>query len=158
MGVILIISSLTLYFVDPSLFLSMRSWILLTIIIVLMIKTGLDERRIGEGFIDFGDAFRSMFIASAIGILFCTMFEYIMFNIIDPGLIETQREIALEAIEKMSGFLGEDGYEMAVERIQDQEFNTPAQTLISYLVRQLVPNALFSAIIALIIKRKQQGV
>ncbi len=157
MGAILIASSFALYFTDPSIFINARTWVLLMVLIVLMVKTGLDQRRLQEGVMSFGEAFRSMFMATAIGVFFCTVFEYLLFNFIDPGLIEIQREIALEALDKMSGFLGEDGYDMALERIEEQDFNTVGQSVMGYFMRLIAPNALFSALIALIIKRNHTG-
>jgi len=153
LGAAMIITSLALYFISPTLFLSLKTWVILVVFIALLTKIGLDTRKANEGIMTFGDGFLSMFIGGAIAVLLCTIFEYIQFNFLDPGLMDLQKEIAIDSIEKLESFMGEDAVEAAMNEIEGKEFNTMGQTMLAFVMRLVCPVAVFSAIIALIIKK-----
>jgi len=99
-------------------FLTFRTGVLFPIFLLILVKSGLDARKANDGVIAFGEAFKNMFVTGAIGVLLCTLFEYLHFNFISPELIEMQRELAIEAAEKVSELLGGFGeeYEEEMER------------------------------------------
>ncbi len=163
LGAAMVIGSYALYLANPKMFFSAKSFVLLMIFILIMVKSGREARKANGGYISFGEAFKNMFVTGAIGVLICTCFEYVLFNFIDPGLIDIQKEIALEAAEKVTELLGGMGeeYEIALEKEMEKiEDGNPASlgaTAKNYFARLLAPVALLSSIIGLVIKRKGTG-
>lgn len=160
LGIAMVIGSYVLYLANPKMFFSAKSLVLLMIFIIILVKAGRDARADNGGYISFKEVFINMFVTGAIGTLLCTSFEYLLFNFIDPSLIDMQKEIALEAAEKVTELLGGMGeeYEIAFEKeLEKIENGNPASagsTLKNYFARLIAPVALMSAIIGLILKRK----
>lgn len=163
LGVAMVIGSYVLYLANPKMFFSAKSIVLLMIFIIVLIKAGKDARTENGGYISFKEAFINMFVTGAIGTLLCTSFEFVLFNFIDPGLIDIQKEIALEAAEKvteMLGGLGEEyevAFEQEIEKIEEGNPASMAATIKNYFARLIAPVALLSAIIGLVIKRRGTG-
>ncbi len=154
LGVALIIGSLILSLIDTSIFLTFRSYILLIVFIAALVYFGNSYKKQNGGFLSFGSAFKYLFVVSAIGVVLCTIFEYVLFNFISPDLIELQRELAMEAMDKLSAFIGEDAMEIATTELENKEFNSIGMTIQSFLIRLLFPAAGLSLIIGAIIKKK----
>jgi len=159
LGLAMVVSSYVLYLANPTMFLSAKSMVLLLIFIILMVKSGLDARKNNGGYINFKTAFKNMFITGAIGTLICTVFEFLHFNYISPELIDLQKEIQLEAAEKVSELLGgsaemEEAIEESLEKIEDSNPASFSNSIMNYFVRLLAPVALFSAIIGMFIRRE----
>ncbi len=163
LGLALVISSYIIYLANPNMYLTARSSILFLIFLLIMIKSGLDARKSNGGFINFKSAFINMFITGAIGTFLCTLFEYIHVNFMAPELIEMQRELALEAAEKVSGLFGdlgeefEEEMEAQLEKLEEENFASLPNSIKNYFLRLIAPVAFFSAIIGAIIKRKGQS-
>jgi len=163
LGVAMVISSYVLYLANPKMFFSAKSIVLLMIFIIVLIKAGRDARTENGGFISFKEVFINMFVTGAIGTLLCTSFELVLFNFIDPGLIDIQKEIALEAAEKVTEMLGglseeyEVAFEQEIEKIEESNPASMAATIKNYFARLIAPVALLSAIIGLVIKRRGTG-
>ena len=165
LGIAMIISTYVLYLANPSMFLTARSVILLMIFILILVKSGMDARKIQGGFISFGEAFKNMFVTGAIGVTFCTLFEFILTNYIDPSLIVMQQEIAMEAAEQVKEMFGGFGMGEELEEEMDKQLETleetnpfsPGNTLKNLLFRFVAPVAFMSALFGLIIKKKGTG-
>ena len=63
-----------------------------------------------------------------------SLFSYVLMNFIDPDLIVMAKEVSIEAIEKMSGLLGEDGVQAAIEKIENENPFGIQQTLMSIAI------------------------
>lgn len=156
MGGALVLLYLALYFVSPKVFLSWGSWISFAVYIYFMYNAAKEERASLGGYMSFGEGFKAAFLAFVVGGLISALFTYVMYNFIDPTLIDLTKEIALEAFEKMSGFMGEEAAETAMETIEDQDFSTSysiGNTLMGYLFSLIFPGAVIALIIAAIMKR-----
>lgn len=152
-GAATIIVSLLLWFIDPKVFLD-YSWINYIVIIVFMILAGKEAKENDGGYIEFGDIFKHFFITFLIITLFSTVFQYILYNIIDPNLIVMAKEMAIEAMEKITEAFGdEEMAETLIEQIEDKSLFTIGQMIQSW-VFGLILGAIFSAILALIMKKK----
>ena len=159
LGVALIISTYVIYLANKALFFSSKS-ILLIIFILLIVKSGLEARKANGGFIYFGQIFKNMFVTGAIGVAICTPFEYIMMNFIDPGLIDIYRDILVESAELtreiMEDHFGDIAVERADKEIEKIENTNPfslANTFKGFLMKMIAPVALLSALFGLILKK-----
>lgn len=112
------------------------------------------EEKLNLGSISFKSAFGQSWLTYVVGTLIATVFAYILMHFIDPTLMDTANEIAKEAIEKMSGFLGEDGVEEALEAIDKQDNYSVFGFVRSYLIGLIFPGAIIALIIAAIMKNK----
>lgn len=154
LGAALLIASFSFYMANTKMFLTGKSQLLFIPFLILLFKTGGDARRKNGGFIDFKDLFKDMFFASAIGTFLCTMFEYFLFNFIDPDL-------KLQMAENMRSLFEERGmkdhflYELTITQIESGKQFTLGSTILSYFVKLIAPCAIMSAIFAGIMKRKK---
>ena len=156
-GVYLAIASIALllifYLVNPELIFSVNSYISIVVTIVILVMACKEARENSGGFASFGQMFQTAFFTWAIGSLIGVVFQYILMNFIDPGLIEIQREISIEAIEKMVGLIGEEGVEKAIEDVENSNPVTIGKIALGY-VFMLVVGAIVAAIIGAIMQKK----
>ncbi|MCB9329404.1 MAG: DUF4199 domain-containing protein [Lewinellaceae bacterium] len=153
LGLGLIITSFVCYFISPRFFLTWGSWIGFILYIIMMVMA-VKEEKFNLGSISFKGAFGQSWLTYVVGTLIATIFAYIMMHFIDPTLMDTANEIAKEAIEKMSGFLGEEGVEKALEAIDKQDTYSVFGFVRSYLIGLIFPGAIIALIIAAIMKNK----
>ncbi len=152
----LIVAMLVLWFISPKSLLNWSSWAGLVIFIYSLYLTGKEAKWRNEGFISFGDMFKYMLLTSVVFAIIGVLFNHILFNVIDPGLADVQKEMAIEGIEKMRDMLGDiEGFDEAQEKIEEESFAlTPTQSLISF-VSYVVGGAIVAAIMAAIMKKKK---
>lgn len=153
-GIGIIIIDAILYFTGPKNLLGFASYLEWIVIIPVMIKAGMDERADQGGHLTWGDALKPTFLTFVISSLFYVFFYFALFNFIDPTLADTQREVAMQAIEKMGGMIGEDAMEAAVEAMDQQNFGFGMKELfMTYGLRLIFPGFIFAAICSLIVKK-----
>jgi hypothetical protein len=102
-----------------------------------------------DGIITFKDAFLICFIAIAGGILLGTVFNYFLYNIIDPGLADFIKEKSIEKTAALMERFGasQDVIEKGLADVEKQDFHmTPSKLGVTFL-----QGSIFGAIPALII-------
>jgi len=157
-GVVIIILTLILYFINKELVVSMSvGWFMMLVYAAFMLKAGLDSKAQKGGFISFGDALVPMLITYVIATFIANAFNFVLFNYIDSSLVDLQLEVAIEGIEKMRGFIGEEGADTAIEAIEEKGISVgPLQSLLGWLGSLLFPGILFlfyALIVSAIIKK-----
>jgi hypothetical protein len=153
-GGIAIILSLVFYLMDPHFYLKFGSLISPLPMIYFMVQAALTEKKLNKGIISFKDAFRNSWVTYLIYSLMITIFAYILFNFIDPGLNEMVKETAIEAIEKMRSFMGDEAADKAIESMESGAAQNLASMALNFLISLILPGAVFAAIIALIVKKE----
>lgn len=122
-GGITIAYLLVFYFIDRQLMLNpWVIWSTLAIFIAFMIQAC---RREGEEYgkqYPFRTALRTAFQVYVVAALLYGAFYYIMFNFVDPGLADLQREMVLERLQGSTGALGENNTETLLERFKEEDF------------------------------------
>jgi len=108
LGLLLIIISLLIYIIDITLVVSSYiSIVWIALFIGFGIFSGRDFRSKVGGYLSFKDAFLHAFVAFAVGGFIGTVFDFILFNFIDPDiipiLIDTQMETTMKAMETFGG-------------------------------------------------------
>lgn len=143
-----------IYVINLELFTSM--WIgigsiLLYIIIGIVLLTKTKKEL--KGIFSFKDAFTTYFISALIGILISVVFNIILFNIIDPGVKETLKEITIKYMtDTMHKFnTPQSAINEAIKKLQE---NDPYSTieLIKGTVFKIAFSALFGLLLALVFK------
>jgi uncharacterized integral membrane protein len=155
LGIGVIILTLLFYFISARFMLSWGNWVGYILTIALMVMAVKEQREIDEGFISLGTAFKTSWITYVIGTAIAGVFSYILIKFIDTSLLDVMKEIQMEALEKMSGFLGEDGLEKAQEAIEEQDPFGPVSYGFGMLFTFIFPGALFAIIIAAIMKNNR---
>lgn len=150
------IYQLVLYFASPEMIYGNFAYVGWAIYLFCMWKaTSLDKEANG-GFISFRDAFGSSFIVFAIAAFIALIFQHILITVIDPGLIDIQKEIALEAFDKVANAFGLDEgspeYEKALEDIDKNSEPSIASSALGY-VFLLIGGAIPSLVIAAVMKK-----
>ena len=77
-------------------------------------------------------------------------------NYIDPGLLDLQREISIDAIEKLSGLLGEEGTEAALDALENQDWSFGVgKALQTYFMGLIIPGFIIALIISAVMKDRK---
>jgi len=146
-GVVSIIVSLVVYMVSPALFAEWWLGLALLIIPIFFMSQAVKETRsAGGGHIDFGSAFVQGFGTFMVGLIISTIFSYLLYNVIDPGLEDVIKE---QMAETMSGFeelLGEEAFDQMLEEVESKSLASPGA-----LLQGILGSGFFGAIISLII-------
>ena len=147
--------TLVFYLLNPKWALTASSWITTALFVIMMVLSVKADKE-GEEYTSFNDALKPAFLTYVVANLLFTIFYYVLMNFIAPELIELQKEIALEAIQGMSGLLGEEGTEAAIDRIQGRDFSFGIGTAIwTFAWGLIIPGFILAAIIALFMKDKK---
>ncbi len=150
---------LVLWLVNPRLIMDMGigtalSFGLPIVFMYLSIKATRDQQ---EGLISFGEAIKSSFITYVIGSLMGIIFTYILYNMIDPSLLELQKEVAVETAEKMMSMLGQDNEEMLEEMREEMAEQSDqlgmGQLMMGWFISLLFPGLMLSLIMSAILKK-----
>lgn len=147
------IYQLVLYFISPEMIFGNFAHVAWIIYLFCIWKAISLDKEANGGYISFREAFGSGFTVFAIAGLIALIFQYILMTVIDPGLVDIQKEIALEAFDKMASAFGlEEGsaeYEQALADIDKRTEPSLSQSAIGYLFMLLfgaIPALIFAAI------------
>lgn len=126
--------------------------------IICMVLAGREVRDQEEGYLSFGEALKNTFLVFVIGSLISTLYQYILVNFIDPGLLEVQREAVLEMGDWLTNMMGES--EEAAEEMREKMeeaadasmHQTFGQVILGWM-GSLIIGIILSAIISAFIKK-----
>ena len=155
-GIVSALITATIYAVDLNLFVSwwigvVSILIYLVLGIVLLSKT----KKEMNGLFVFKDAFTTYFIAAVIGVLISTLFNIVLFNVIDPGAKDTLNEIMIKYTANMMQKFGAPASSIN-EAISKMKESSPYSTfeLLKGSVFAMVISAIFGLIFAAFFKSK----
>lgn len=145
---------LLLYFISAELLMGWQIGLVVGIATIYFMVQAVNEYRDEheEGLISFKDAFKAAWLTYIIVTVIQMFTTYVIYNILDPNLIDMVLEKSIEAIESMSGILGEEGVEKAVEAIEDTNPFSLSKIIQSTLM-SFVMGAIIAAIIAAVKKK-----
>ena len=148
-GIVSALITSTIYAIDLNLFVSwwigiVSMVIYLTISIVLLTKT----KKEMNGIFVFKDAFTTYFISAVIGTLIGTLFNILLFNVIDPSAKDTLQELTIKSTVNMMKKFNAPASEIKKAVVNLKESN---QFSISGALRSSVFSIIFSAFFGLIL-------
>lgn len=126
-------------------------WSTMFLYIIAMYMAPLEERKENEGYLLFKPALKASFLVYIIANGIYTIFNYILYNFLDPGMLEVQKEYFHEHKEILEGFLPQSTYEEFVKSLE--HLNYSLGTIISHYFITLIGGFILAVIIANIIKR-----
>lgn len=156
-GLIGIIVLLISYFLDQGFYLKYASWVVYVVYVYFMYMAGKQTRDEMGGYLSFGQAFLPIFITFAVGSLLVSIFQYFMVNFIDVSLLDAMQDQAIEQIDKMSGLLGEEGTEAAIEKIEEDGVSLGIGQVVLGWIFGLIFGAIISAIMGAIVKKEDKS-
>ena len=158
-GVILIVITLLLYIIDSTLLAAM--WVGIVIFILLMVLVsyfGVQHRKEIGGFMTFGKAWIYSMQAFVAAGLIVTIFNILLYNVIDPELPSIIADKSVENAESMMQRFGmpEDQMDEALEKARTDTLDrfTVTGSLVGFLWG-LIIYAVLSLITGAIIKKKE---
>jgi len=156
-GLFLIVINLIIYLIDPML---LANWwlgfALLPIAFIALLIVGLRIRKAEGGYLPFGKAFLSVFVAGLVIAVVGTIYQVFLFNVVDPNLagdlIEQSMENMMVMFERFDLPVDEIEKQMEPAREQmEKQFSIGGQML--GLVYQAFGWAIGALIVAAIVKR-----
>ena len=157
-GLIGIILALIFYFVDPRFMIKYGSYVIYLVYIFFMYKAGKETRDEMGGFMTFGKGLSSTWLTFIVASFLVTIFNYVLYNFIDPALLDIVQEQAIEQIDKMSGMIGEEGTEVAIEQIEEQGVDFGfGKVALGWAFGLIIPGIIIALIEAAILKREDKS-
>jgi hypothetical protein len=149
-GAVSITLTILLYVVDYTLMVQLKTlFVLLLIYLGITIYAGIDYRNGVGGFLPYGKAFIHGFLVLAVSALIATLFNMVLYNVIDSELPQKLTDASLENTREMMSNFGapEDAIDQAIE---DARSRTENQFTITGQLIGFASILFFSAIMALI--------
>lgn len=146
-----ILFTMLLYFIDKALIFNpfIPAAVLFIASIVCMVLAAKEEKiQDADGFLSYGDAVRVTFVVVAIAAVIFAIFNYVLFNFIDPGLMEIMQQETSAMIENIFSMIDdEEAMEQAKSEINNQDFKYG----LGYAIADVVGSLIFGIIKALIV-------
>ena len=124
------------------------------LIITTMIIVGRAIRRDEGGFISYWRVFQHIMLSLLCILCASSLFNFVLFNVINPELVDVVVDLSLEKVEEMMISFGLEGDLLQETMIETQKEIRNGYTLVGS-VKGVVFSSMFGAIIALIVSATQ---
>lgn len=154
-GLVIIAYFLLFYVINPKLlFNPFIYWASLGVLIAIIWKTLLDEKKKYQADYTLNWALQTAFGIFVIANLLYYVFYYVLFGLIDPGLIELQKEVMAEALEARKSMLSPQQVESLEESMKKDALKVePGGVFFTYL-RGLIGNFVIALGLAYFVNRQ----
>ncbi len=128
-----------------------------TLVLIVAMFLAAREAKKDNEYLSFTGAFREAFIPFIIGNGIYLLFNFFLYNYIDPELGDIAKERALELFDQgfLLNVLGEEQLEEAIDEVRKNTFRpTLGQSFFGYLFSLLFPGALVALILAAIFRSR----
>lgn len=140
------------YWIEKELMLSAGIiWSTTFLYFIGMYMAPLELRKENEGYLDFKTALRAAFIVWVIANAIYHAFQYILYNFLDPDMLNVQKNYMQREMGKLDGMVSEEYLETFSENIE--VLNYDLGTVIFTYFSSLIAGFIFSAIIARLVRR-----
>ena len=156
LGFVSVFISLVFYFLGMST-VNWTNWVNMVVGIVLLVYLMIQYRNVHlGGYASFGQIFVMVLVsAGIISTLIGALYQYLLFTVIDPGLMDQVRIVAEEQIMSNSR-IPESMYDDLLERI-DKRMNVGYMVRMALIIGPIV-NAIIGLIVAAFIKKEEDVV
>lgn len=156
MGILAVILTAAIYTIDISLFTSW--WLGLTLMfvyLIIFIVALVSTKKQLNGVMTFKEAFTTYFLVALVGVTISTLFNYVLFNLVDPGAKETLADLTAKATSEMMAKFGAPQSEIdkALEGMEEVDNYSPANLAKGWIISILI-SAVFGLLFALIFRSK----
>jgi len=155
LGVFSILTTTLIYVIDLHLFTNMWVGIISIIVYIIIGILVVSNTKKQLKFITFKDAFTVFFLAAVIGTVMSTLFNMLLFNVIDPAAKETIRELTTKvAVEMMQKFGAPASAINEAAAEMEKTDNYSPFSLLKGMLSAFLINAVFGVILGLIFKSR----
>jgi hypothetical protein len=148
-----------IYAVDVALLADWKVGIFLLIVFLgLVIYTGINYRKEAGGFLSYGKAFQHGYVTLIVAGLVSTVFQILLYHVIDPSIPATLTDVSLEMAESMMTSFGASG-DALDKAMEEQRIAIPARFTVVGLIKtyawQFVSSAVVSVITSIFVKKNE---
>ena len=149
LGVVMVIAFLLLYVIDAEYFISWWSNLLgFGIVVGMSISMGIKYRKACGNVLNYGQSFLVVLLISAIGSsLIYSIFEFLMYTVIDPDLPQMVEDNSMEMMDKFASNMPEADYNRTM---QEMDKISESFTLGRFMLNGLLVKSLLWGIVALL--------
>jgi hypothetical protein len=144
-GILSVLAALIFFYVWP---IGMFTQLFITIVLLVafMVMASKEQKAEDNGILPYGDALKTSFLTGFTGFVIALFFNLILFNLIDPGLIDVLVERNIEDTKAMMESFGmpEDKLAEAMEKAEEEVGN-------AYTVSKQIQGIISGAFISLIV-------
>ena len=153
-GVGVIVYLLVFYFIDPKLMLhGAVMWSTLIIYLICMYRATILERERMETF-SFRQAIRPSFTVYVLATLLYYTFYYLLFNVIDPGMAEIQRDLMIDQSTRLAESIGATDLEDQIQELTAEDMRVTLGNTILGVGWSLIGGFVLSLIFAGVLRRE----
>lgn len=139
-----------LYVIDLALLADWKVGIFLILVFLgMVIYAGINYRREAGGFLSYGKAFQHGYVTLIVGGFISTLFQILLYHVIDPSIPAALTDISIEKAEEMLAGFGMSG-ETLDKAIEQARIDTPKRFTVVGLLTQFAWGFLVNAIISVI--------
>ena len=144
-----------LYFVNLRFAVTSGMWVTLPISISILVIQGVQARKFNNGALSYGEAFRTLFIASVISSALFTTTNFLV-KTTNPAFAEEEQAITIEkTAERMAGWgMDDDKIDEAIEKMEEKDARPSIFDSIIFFVASSIFSTLLILIIAIFVKKK----
>jgi hypothetical protein len=156
-GLFSVVFTMALYFIDKRLLFNpfLPSIVLFIAGIVFMVLAAREEKeQDADGLLAYGDAVRVTFIVLAIGAVILGIFNYLLFNFIDTGLMQIMQEETKAMVESIISITGggDEAQEEANKALENQTFSYGFGIVLVDIVGSLIWGIIKALIVSIFVK------
>ncbi|MBK0371192.1 DUF4199 domain-containing protein [Flavobacterium agrisoli] len=155
MGVVSALLTSAIYAIDLKLFTSWWLGIVTILFYIVIAIVLLNKTKKEIGFFSYKDAFTTYFISALVAVIITTLFNILLFNVIDPGAKDTLNEIVVKyTVEMMQKFNAPAAsINETIAKMKDND-QYSVGNLLKGAASNLVISAIFGLIMAAIFKSR----
>ena len=155
-GITILVFSHVCYMINKTQIITGLAYISYLIPLYFMYRGAQEEKYKNEGILSFGEALKVSFLIFVICFFFYHVYTYLIFNVIDPSMIDVMKEVSINQAEMIGEFFGiQDQLEDLPEAIEEQVFAMDFKIIfMNYLVSLIFPGFIYALIMASVTKRE----
>jgi amino acid transporter len=156
-GILMILLATFLYLGGVQAYMSNIHYLAYVILIILAVIAAQKEKKANNGFLEFRDALKAIFLVFVIGLALYTIFNFILMTYIDPAFRKEVEKAALLEAENFLRWLGasQEKIDEARERAKHQNTVPSISDALLGLAMYYVLFFIVALVIAAIVKRKK---
>lgn len=146
------------YYINIRFALSTGKWLFLAISLTILVIQGLQARSIDGGWLTYGDAFKTLFIACAVSSALFVTSDFVV-KTVSPALAEEENTITIERTAEQMADWGatEEKIEETIEKMEEQSAAPTVVGSILKFVGSLLFNTILILIISIFVKKKNKN-
>jgi hypothetical protein len=154
-GLIYVLLTLILYLIDRSLLASFWKAIPYLLVLGLLVYIGLQRKKELGGYLKFKEAVKTMFIVYFIAEVLFQLFNYSLYNFIDPELSAFMKEQALEKTKEGMENWGasEENTKEVIKNMKNQDYSLTLNKTVLGLAFWSILGFIYTLIVAVLIKK-----